>query len=308
MSAPVTATPPTAPACAAFQAEAMPGPDGAVEWWGEPITEAEAVQRLQQGLDVVVRGSDRRTNRNEARRLTVAAFGGFDEDQPHQGRMALPHFHPPGRAPPGSRILRGTTAARQTKETMKYLTPELLARCRSLEDDVAEAAAAEWERALLAYDQELKQVRRLLPLGARRLLRNATLHDAVLVNIALKLGEPSSASLLFRLAWPTPRGHRGALLDYRLLAPPEVLAWPDQELAATHRYALYDEFALVRQGEQENGQPPEYTHDILMTGGVELRFRFSDLRTAWLDRTLSGNSDPAELRRELAEASHTPCA
>src|SRR4051812_41733770 len=92
------AAPPPSPPCAAYQAETMPGPDGAVEWWGEPITEADTILRLQQGLDVVVRGSDRRTNRNEARRLTVAAFGGFDEDGPHEGRMALPHFHPPGRA------------------------------------------------------------------------------------------------------------------------------------------------------------------------------------------------------------------
>jgi len=32
----------------------------------------------------------------------TAAFGGFVEDEAHvgAGRMALPHFHPPGRLPP----------------------------------------------------------------------------------------------------------------------------------------------------------------------------------------------------------------
>ena len=27
------------------------------------------------------------------------AFGDFEEDQPHAGRMALPHFHPASRTP-----------------------------------------------------------------------------------------------------------------------------------------------------------------------------------------------------------------
>jgi hypothetical protein len=31
--------------------------------------------------------------------LTVQAFGGFEGDEVHEGRMALYHFHPPGRTP-----------------------------------------------------------------------------------------------------------------------------------------------------------------------------------------------------------------
>jgi hypothetical protein len=77
----------------------MPGPDGTVEWWDDPLTDAEAVARLQQGFDIVVRGPERRANRNTARALMVAAFGGFEEDTHHAGRMALPHFHPPNRTP-----------------------------------------------------------------------------------------------------------------------------------------------------------------------------------------------------------------
>jgi hypothetical protein len=63
------------------------------------MTEAEAIARLTNGEDVVVRGPTWRGNRDEAMRLTGLAFGGHEEDPPHSGRMALPHFHPPGRTP-----------------------------------------------------------------------------------------------------------------------------------------------------------------------------------------------------------------
>jgi hypothetical protein len=77
----------------------MSGPDGAVEWWGDPLTEAAAIIRLKGGEDVVVRGPTRRDNRNAAMRLVDHAFGGHEEDQPHEGPMSLPHFHPRGRLP-----------------------------------------------------------------------------------------------------------------------------------------------------------------------------------------------------------------
>jgi hypothetical protein len=86
---------------AIYEAERIPGPDGAVERGDHPIADADAVSRLQSGKDVVVCGEARRANRNKARALIVAAFGGFEEDEPHQGRMALPHFHPPERTPEG---------------------------------------------------------------------------------------------------------------------------------------------------------------------------------------------------------------
>jgi hypothetical protein len=91
--------PPTPPTPTLFHAERMSGPDGAVEWWGPPLTEAQAVARLNSGGDVVVRGPSRRANRDAALRLADAAFGGHEEDQPHQGRLSLPHFHPHGRSP-----------------------------------------------------------------------------------------------------------------------------------------------------------------------------------------------------------------
>jgi hypothetical protein len=93
------AAPPVPSLPVPFRAERMGGPDGAVEWWGDPLTDAEVVGRLQNEDDVVVRGPSWRGNRDEARRLTVLAFGGYEEDSPHGGPLSLPHFHPAGRFP-----------------------------------------------------------------------------------------------------------------------------------------------------------------------------------------------------------------
>jgi hypothetical protein len=82
-----------------YEAERLPGPDGVVERGDVPLTEDEAIVRLKGGSDIVVCSAVRRANRNKARELTEAVFSDFEEDEPHQGRMALPHFHPASRTP-----------------------------------------------------------------------------------------------------------------------------------------------------------------------------------------------------------------
>ena len=84
-----------------FEAERVPGPDGAVERSQKPISEDDAIERLVREKDIVVCGKSRRSNRNKARDLMEKAYGGFEEDPHHAGRMALPHFHPPDRTPDG---------------------------------------------------------------------------------------------------------------------------------------------------------------------------------------------------------------
>jgi hypothetical protein len=92
------APPQVPPSPTPYRAERMLAADGAVDWWGEPLTEQEAIARLQNGEDVVVRGPKKRGNRDMAMQLASTAWGpGCEEDQPHQGPLALPHFHPPGR-------------------------------------------------------------------------------------------------------------------------------------------------------------------------------------------------------------------
>jgi hypothetical protein len=95
-------TPNTEPAAVTVHAaERLSGPDGAVQRGDAPISDDEAVALLQAGRDIVVCGPARRANRNKARELMTRAFGGNEAEEPHEGRMALPHFHPPGHTPEG---------------------------------------------------------------------------------------------------------------------------------------------------------------------------------------------------------------
>src|SRR5438128_2569165 len=64
---------------------------------------------------------------------------------------------------------------------MKYFKPALLARYRSGDDDVADAADEEWERATAAYRKRLKDIRKRLPVHVRRLISRFSLHDAKVV-------------------------------------------------------------------------------------------------------------------------------
>src|SRR4051794_26690006 len=97
---------------------------------------------------------------------------------------------------------------------MKYLKPELLARCRSLNDDVADAAAAEWEQALAAYRARVRAIRHQLPSGARVLLSRFSLHDAKVRAIAFG-GKRPTLDLVIRLEGIA--SEPGALLELSYL-------------------------------------------------------------------------------------------
>jgi hypothetical protein len=86
------------------------------------------------------------------------------------------------------------------------LTPDLLARFRSLNDDIAEAASAEWERQCQAYNQHLKEIRPHLSRGARRLLRSFPFHDAKV--LALAADDAPHFSLFLELNEPAEKKKR----------------------------------------------------------------------------------------------------
>lgn len=60
----------------------------------EKITEAEAVERRKNGLDVVVCGGDRVANRRAAGRIELAAHGKSKCCPPQAGPRSLPHWQP----------------------------------------------------------------------------------------------------------------------------------------------------------------------------------------------------------------------
>ncbi|MGL4555569.1 MAG: hypothetical protein ACRC33_30740, partial [Gemmataceae bacterium] len=86
-----------------FEAERAGGAAGlrGVVWRGGLLDEGAAVARIRSGEDVVVSASTPEASRDEARRLTVLAFGDSVRDRFHGGgRHAMPHFHQKSRASP----------------------------------------------------------------------------------------------------------------------------------------------------------------------------------------------------------------
>ncbi len=182
---------------------------------------------------------------------------------------------------------------------MKYFTPELLALCRSSDDDVAEAAAEKWEHAIAAYNARLRKVRPDLPLGARRLLKHASLHDAHCVTITTTgNGAGKELCLTFRLARSSSKLAGGVELRYSLAGHTTLLLdkarKPSDEPFTPH--VLYDEFDR----EQRRGAKL-FTHSLLMSNGLEFQIRFSNLRLRWFGTVLPANSKPSDIEKEWAD-------
>jgi hypothetical protein len=78
------------------------GASGAVEY-GAQLTDADAVLRRGQGLDIVVRGPNGRANRAKARKIEEAVGTPVIEEDRHQnaGPYSLRHFHQVSRSPQG---------------------------------------------------------------------------------------------------------------------------------------------------------------------------------------------------------------
>jgi hypothetical protein len=105
------------PSVSIYKAERITGPDGTVERYGAPISEDDAILRLKSGDDIVVCSKNSKANRRKAWELTESAFLDSVEDEPHGGRMALPHFHPESRTPEVHAFFeRGKRHARRRKE------------------------------------------------------------------------------------------------------------------------------------------------------------------------------------------------
>ncbi|HJT76456.1 MAG TPA: hypothetical protein VJ739_04570 [Gemmataceae bacterium] len=158
---------------------------------------------------------------------------------------------------------------------MKYFKPELLRRCRSLDDDAADVAAAEWEQAIAAYRARLRAIRSRLPSGADRLLARFTLHDAQLLTIADDTKRPR-LTLLVRLEGTRDQPGPVLELSYLLVAGPHGGVVFRKHAGLGHkalgpRGVLYDELNL-------DEERAFFTHSLLLTDGFEIEIRFHDLR------------------------------
>ena len=167
---------------------------------------------------------------------------------------------------------------------MKYFHAELLARCRSHDDDVAEVAAKEWDEALAAYQARFKAVRSQMPAGVRRLYSQFSLHDARMLGAAYWTRKALFGVLLRLEGVP---GCPGEILElnYHPVAGPNggVNVKTHNSLEGGSRrdvWVLYDEFDL----DEEHGF---FTHSLLLTDGREIEVRFNGLMVRLLDEVVT---------------------
>jgi hypothetical protein len=172
---------------------------------------------------------------------------------------------------------------------MKYFKPELLARCRSRDDDEAETAANEWDKATAAYRAHLKRIRSHLPAAATYLCANFSLHDAKLLRVAAHREQPAFGILL-QLEGSSRRP--GDLLDmhYKLvIGPTGGVQIKDHQRSKKspnrNVVVLYDEFDLLEEDRQS------FTHSLLLSDDQEIEVRFADLAVHQWEEVIS----PTEL-------------
>jgi hypothetical protein len=149
---------------------------------------------------------------------------------------------------------------------MKFFTPDLLQRGDSLEDDVADAASEEWERALGRYRRRWRAIRSALPKAAQRFHdERICLHDAQVLSVA------RDEDRLLILLEPEPPARTTVVLTFLLDGDPVIdpEALPDRG-ARTFVTWMYEEWDVDRQ--------KRCTFEVLLTNGWSIKLRFRDFQ------------------------------
>jgi hypothetical protein len=103
--------------------------------------------------------------------------------------------------------------------TMKYFTPERWLRLQDTSNKTAWSAAfADWEQAVLGYEEVVKRLAAEAP-ELRPFLEAESLHDGLVLAYGIHGPEKENFFLLVRPCWPDGQL---VLLSYHLLAPPTV--------------------------------------------------------------------------------------
>lgn len=161
---------------------------------------------------------------------------------------------------------------------MRYFTPELLLRFRSLDDDVADTAEAAWEQAIKRYRRHWKKISPQLPESVRRFHDEYCLHDADVFGPA-KLSVQTlpwgfhDVVLVAQPLNPSFPEHPNTLLflQYAMAAEPIVEVPVRADAFHLERPTwLYDEFDLI--------EPGVFVHEILLSDGRVVKLRFRELR------------------------------
>jgi hypothetical protein len=172
---------------------------------------------------------------------------------------------------------------------MKYLKYTLLERCRSLDDDAAEGASDEWDRAIAHYNAALAAIRPQLPAAVRTILDRFSLHDAKVLTYFLT---KRKLSLLVQLEGNLARPGKMLELKYTVAKAGLriVKHGKDKEWLKEWGRIQYDEF-----GKAANTTEETFSHSLLMGGGFELRIQFTGLRVRRLKKIIFPSVEQAGL-------------
>jgi hypothetical protein len=177
-------------------------------------------------------------------------------------------------------------------DEVKYFKPDLLAECRSSDPDIADAAAARWMKNAEAYRKHLEKICDRLPGNVRSFLRSVPLHDASLLSVNLARRQDRTRYFLsFQLA--DSDEHAGVQLCYDRVKLVEAKDHDPSAARDTTIFALYDEFDVLPDG--------TLTHSILLTGGIEIRIKFSRLIVTHFTRVVATGRMQMDIKEDLAE-------
>jgi hypothetical protein len=160
---------------------------------------------------------------------------------------------------------------------MKYMTYDLLVRTQSNDEDIAEEALAEWDRACEHYNNHIEEIRLKLPKSVQALLDSFSLHDAKFAAFGTDKEDGEDESLVFiDLQLESPRT-QGLRLEYKLAGKVKAVFHAGHPRSKAELLWLYDEIDAVEVDLPGGGQVAVLTHAILLSEGLELQLPFHGL-------------------------------
>ncbi len=286
-----TSTPPVPPPQPQAY-EATLGANGSVVR-GQAVTQVQAEARRQAGQDVVVCGPNLSANRSLAGAIERNANGSAKRCPPHvnAGPLALPHYQPDPRPPGGIPSMRHPTAM-LSEGIMRFFSPELYIRFNSSDDEVADLANEEWEKALQEYKHHLVSIRDQMPSQVRK-VAELCLHDAEVLGFQKEIQSayglpepfwPGSIWSVLALVFLKQDGDIRSLFYFLWDPVREYPAREDWQFSKSRKHWLYDE---VEVGSAHRG----FLHRILFSDGtiVEIPFVSAITSVVTLPEADNGN-------------------
>lgn len=135
---------------------------------------------------------------------------------------------------------------------MKYFTPELLDRFRSDDVEISNQADKEWDLKEKEYVQEIKNLK------LSHKLMKYNFHDFMVLHI---FNEETYNIVL-------EKGKEFFILMYHLTKPPNIIKHKIESGKSNPLEWQYDEF----------GENAYYTHNILLTSGIEIELEFDKVK------------------------------